>query len=332
MKSSSPSLREIAERAGVSTMTVSRALRGLPKVSEARRAHILKIAEEMGYRPDPRISQLMAHLRQGRAAAGTSTLAWLTPHDEERRLENRGYRMGLLEGARRRAEKLGYVLDVISFHKGGLKPERCHRILEARGIQGVIISPLGSRDNRLEVPLEDFAVASLGFALEEPRFHRVGENFFEDTQLALERLAIRGCRRVGVVLGMDPKQHMVEHVLGAWAGWCVRERMPIPEPLVCTPLREVDVKDWFEREKPDGIVGNVDLRKWVPRRVKRVRVGLFSGEEVIPGVVPDLAAIGSAVVDMVVAQILRNEKGVPRERKTMLLSGILREFDSLDKP
>ncbi|MCC5847398.1 MAG: LacI family DNA-binding transcriptional regulator [Verrucomicrobia bacterium] len=325
MKSGSPSLRKIAERAGVSTMTVSRALRGLPKVSDEQRARILEIAEELGYRPDPRISQLMAHLRQGRAVAGTSTLAWLTPHDEERQGASRGYRMGLLEGARRRAEKLGYTLDVISFHKAGVSPERCRHILEARGIQGVIISPLGSRDRRLEVPLDNFSVASIGFALDEPRFHRVGENFFEDTQLALNRLAVRGCSRVGVVLGMDPKQHMVEHVLGAWAGWCVQERLTLPEPLVCTPLREVDVKDWFKSEKPDGIVSNVDLRDWIPKKVKGFRVGFFFEEDELPGVVPDLEAIGSAAVDMVVAQILRTETGVPRERKTMLLSGLLRE-------
>jgi DNA-binding LacI/PurR family transcriptional regulator len=168
-------------------------------------------------------------------------------------------------------------------------------------------------------------VASIGFALDEPRFHRVGENFFEDTQMALSHLAVRGCRRVGVVLGMDPKQHMVEHVLGAWAGWCVREHLTFPEPLVCNPLREADVKAWFKREKPDGIVSNIHLRNWIPKRAKCCRIGFISEEEGVPGVVPDLEAIGSAAVDMVVAQILRTEKGVPRERKTMLLSGILRE-------
>lgn len=324
-KASSPSLREIAERAGVSTMTVSRALRGLPKVSEARRKRIMEIADEMGYRPDPRVAQLMAHLRQGRAAGIVSSLAWLTPHDKEDGDGGGSYRSRLLKGARRRAEHFGYVLDVISFHKDGVSPARCRGILDARGIQGVIVSPLGSQDNRLEVPLDGFSVASIGFALDEPRFHRVGENFFEDTQVALDRLATRGCRRVGIVLGMDPKQHMVEHVLGAWAGWCVRERLPMPAPLVCTPLQASDVKDWFKREKPDGILSNVGLRDWVPKKIKQFRVGLISGGGGFPAVVPDLEAIGSAAVDMVVAQILRSETGVPRGRKTMLLSGLLVE-------
>lgn len=43
--------RVVAERAGVSAMTVSRALRGMPNVSPATRAKILAVAEELGYSP-----------------------------------------------------------------------------------------------------------------------------------------------------------------------------------------------------------------------------------------------------------------------------------------
>lgn len=42
---------DIARRAGVSKVTVSRALNGLDEISEATRARIRRIAEEMGYSP-----------------------------------------------------------------------------------------------------------------------------------------------------------------------------------------------------------------------------------------------------------------------------------------
>ncbi|MFE3245901.1 LacI family DNA-binding transcriptional regulator, partial [Kitasatospora indigofera] len=42
---------EVAQAAGVSTATVSRALRGLPNVSAATRARVRAVAEELGYVP-----------------------------------------------------------------------------------------------------------------------------------------------------------------------------------------------------------------------------------------------------------------------------------------
>ncbi|WP_367281030.1 LacI family DNA-binding transcriptional regulator, partial [Thermoflexus sp.] len=45
-------LKAIAERAGVSVATVSRALNGRGQVDKATREQILRIAEELGYAPD----------------------------------------------------------------------------------------------------------------------------------------------------------------------------------------------------------------------------------------------------------------------------------------
>ena len=46
-----PNLQAIAERAGVSTATVSRALNDRAGVNAATRDRILRIAQEMGYTP-----------------------------------------------------------------------------------------------------------------------------------------------------------------------------------------------------------------------------------------------------------------------------------------
>ena len=45
-------LKDIADRAGVSIMTVSKALRDEPDVSEATKARLKVLAQEMGYVPD----------------------------------------------------------------------------------------------------------------------------------------------------------------------------------------------------------------------------------------------------------------------------------------
>ena len=45
-------IRTIAQKAGVSTSTASRALNDNPRISEKTRARVKKIASELGYRPN----------------------------------------------------------------------------------------------------------------------------------------------------------------------------------------------------------------------------------------------------------------------------------------
>lgn len=53
-----PTVRTVAEAAGVSPTLVSFVFNERPGVSEATRTHILKMADELGYQPDPRAREL----------------------------------------------------------------------------------------------------------------------------------------------------------------------------------------------------------------------------------------------------------------------------------
>ena len=65
-------IEDVARQAGVSTATVSRALRGLPHVSAATRAEVTRIAVELGYVPSKSASTL--------ASGRTRTVGVVTPH------------------------------------------------------------------------------------------------------------------------------------------------------------------------------------------------------------------------------------------------------------
>ena len=66
------SLAPIAERAGVSRMTVSRVLRGEAIVLPQTRDRVLRIARDLGYRPNPLVRALMAQRRAGGAASAST--------------------------------------------------------------------------------------------------------------------------------------------------------------------------------------------------------------------------------------------------------------------
>lgn len=52
MKTNTSTIKEIAYRLGISTSTVSRALRGLPEIKAETRAAVVRVAEELDYQPN----------------------------------------------------------------------------------------------------------------------------------------------------------------------------------------------------------------------------------------------------------------------------------------
>lgn len=68
----------VAERAGVSVATVSRAMRGLPNVSPATRDRVLATISELNYRPDPNAARLAAGRSQTIALGASALQLWYT--------------------------------------------------------------------------------------------------------------------------------------------------------------------------------------------------------------------------------------------------------------
>lgn len=94
---------DVAHRAGVSTATVSRALRGLPAVSAATRARVLSAAAELGYTVSPSASRL--------AGGRTGTVAVVVP------LITRWFFGTVVEAAEKVLHQAGY--DLLLYTLGG---------------------------------------------------------------------------------------------------------------------------------------------------------------------------------------------------------------------
>src|ERR1700712_2596131 len=122
MSTPRPTMRHIAELAGVSVMTVSLALRNHARITQKTRTRIQEIATRIGYRPHPYVSALMANLKtfRHRHAGASATLAFIY-HFPRSTLGSLMFMNSVYEGMRQCAGQLGFGLDVFYRNEAGLR-------------------------------------------------------------------------------------------------------------------------------------------------------------------------------------------------------------------
>jgi LacI family transcriptional regulator len=121
-------LKDIAQLAGVSIMTVSKALRDAPDVSAATKARIKALAGQMGYVPDSSA--------QGLRTKTTKLFGLVVPS-----ITNPVYARVIM-AIEERAHELGYdILFAHSFNKPEREEQNLRRFLSRR-VDGLFISPV----------------------------------------------------------------------------------------------------------------------------------------------------------------------------------------------
>lgn len=121
-------LKDMAARAGVSLMTVSKALRDAPDVSEATKARIRSLAQQMGYVPDSSA--------QGLRTRTTKLLGLLTSSTTDAFLAR------TVLALEERAHDLGYDLLLMHTLNTPAREEHCLRRMLARRVDGIFVSPV----------------------------------------------------------------------------------------------------------------------------------------------------------------------------------------------
>ncbi|MCU1632598.1 MAG: LacI family transcriptional regulator [Micrococcaceae bacterium] len=120
------SIDDVAASLGVSTATVSRALRGLPGVAEETRARVTATANKLGYVPSSSAS--------GLASGRTMAMGVLVP------VIDRWYFSAVLEGVDRQLRAAGYDLIVFSLGGDGVNRDRVfHRSILRKRIDALLV-------------------------------------------------------------------------------------------------------------------------------------------------------------------------------------------------
>jgi DNA-binding LacI/PurR family transcriptional regulator len=130
-------LKDIAERAGCSVMTVSKALRDAKDISAATKARIKAMAKEMGYVPDS-----MAQALRSRSTRLLGVVISTTTNPIFSRL---------LVGLEEKAHELGYDLVLAHTLNQPEREEEVIRSLIARRVDGIFISPVYRMSQRAPI-------------------------------------------------------------------------------------------------------------------------------------------------------------------------------------
>lgn len=222
-------LREIANRSGVSVASVSRVLNRRANVSEEIRKNVHKAAAEVGYRSDPALRKLMIHLRKSHTKRLRSVVC---------SLETGGWREGagshfraVVDGARRKAESLGYGWQQFRMEEFLARPEAVSRLLLNRGVEGILIPPV-PLDFALKfdaLPLkaewEKFSVIVATHSFATSGFHRVVPDYFKNMLRICGSLRRLGYRRLGLVLPSALDIAALRSLSGAFSAVSLRNAM-----------------------------------------------------------------------------------------------------------
>jgi LacI family transcriptional regulator len=320
-----PTQEEVAQKAGVNRSTVSRALRGDRRISEAERARIGEIALRMGYRPNPMITALMQQVRQTRPHAFQSVLAWVVLGWDRKDWEKIGYRVATYTGASQRAAALGYSLEPFFLEERPPTSSAFLDVLAARGIRGLLLDVPPSWKDYENWRWDGFTGVTVGFRLGAPALHFVGNDLFAATWSMLNKLEGMGYRRIGLAVDASPNQMTRFRIIGGFQAYQI-ERVPKGRQIeVWQSTGKQSFSEWLERNRPDIVVCDHDRPAWawwqggsIPGYCPVAAVETTRGSDVM-GTVLDPADMGRAAVDLLTAHLIRNETGIPPIQKGSLL-------------
>lgn len=254
MEAKRVTMRDIAQRAGVHFTTVSRALTRHPSIPTATCNHIRKLADEMGYAPDPMVAALNAYRIRTQAPTYHGNIAWVT-NGFTRNGWNTCKTFDLHhKGAIQRAQELGYKVEDFWLREPGMTGRRASKVLAARNIRGLILAPQPKPKMRVKLDWSRFAAVTFGYTLAWPVLHTVTNNTFLSMQTSIRHARALGYRRLGLIISLAANER-VNHTwmagfLERQYHWPSNERLPVC--LYETP--DAKILSWMKKCRPDAVI------------------------------------------------------------------------------
>jgi DNA-binding LacI/PurR family transcriptional regulator len=337
-------MREVARRAGVSHMTVSRVLRERGNVQPETRARVLRAVRELDYRVNPLVRAYAQHMRRGKGRDFKANLGWVGAGSSALGREATAWEKACKAAVFARAEEQGYSLSDLGRQHGEMKGAAFVRMLKARGIEGLILADF-ALPHGIGFSPQEFALVAIGEGAVSLPLHRVVPDYAQDMRMVFDRLLESGRERIGMYQYNQTLSAADEGIRAAF----LREQFRLPEDARIPPRHgkpfEGDLPAatepllrWIDREEIDVLLVDqpelaADLRQAGLRIPEDLAIGDLgygeSGNPGLSGLRHRTETIGHVALDQLGALLMRNERGLPEVPMKIAIPAAWREGESL---
>ncbi|MED0686430.1 LacI family DNA-binding transcriptional regulator [Anoxybacillus ayderensis] len=186
----SPTIYDIAKKAGVSITTVSKVLNNYPDISDKTRKKILRTIEEIGYHPNSHARALMTKKYWTIGVVFIEALGVGIKHP---------FFSAVIESFRKKVGELGYDLLLLSPHAENGRKNYLDRLL-SRGVDGIIVVSPQQFSKEIE-ELIDHDIPSVFIDINSKNVSVVSSDNYYGSQLVIDYLYSLGHRKIAHIAG-----------------------------------------------------------------------------------------------------------------------------------
>jgi len=226
-------LKMVAEKAGVSVNTASRAINNKSDINEKTKKRVLKVAQELGYVQNATAVALRTKK--------TRTLGVVIA-------DNRNpFYAEVLNGMEEAAREKNYHIILANTQRDYKKEEEAINLLLAKRVDGLLITPVQDRDDDIKKLIEaNIPFVVVGRDFENIEVDAVYNDEIKGGFLATEYLIKKGHKRIALIDGFLYKSPAKGRLEG-YKKALNKYRIPLDDLLIS--VGDINMEDGYERTK-----------------------------------------------------------------------------------